>query len=112
MIVSVVIVVIVSMILKQIGACNCEQPAPEHAVAETAPAAETEPILQRKEMGCSAYGSTDEEKESSVRFSSQDLYDGKICVICYDQRRDCFFTPCGHCVTCCSCALRYNKLYV
>ena len=39
--------------------------------------------------------------------SSEDLYDGKLCVICYDEQRDCFFVPCGHCATCYVCAQRY-----
>ncbi|XP_057544997.1 E3 ubiquitin-protein ligase APD2 [Amaranthus tricolor] len=34
------------------------------------------------------------------------LYDAKICIICYDQQRNCFFVPCGHCATCFSCAQR------
>ncbi|XP_057964459.1 E3 ubiquitin-protein ligase APD3-like [Malania oleifera] len=37
---------------------------------------------------------------------SEDLYDGKLCVICYEQRRSCFFVPCGHSATCCQCAHR------
>ncbi|CAA0832820.1 RING/U-box superfamily protein [Striga hermonthica] len=41
--------------------------------------------------------------------SSEDLYDGKICVICYDDQRNCFFIPCGHCVTCHKCAHRIVK---
>lgn len=35
------------------------------------------------------------------------LYDAKICIVCYDQPRNCFFVPCGHCATCFSCAQRY-----
>lgn len=38
--------------------------------------------------------------------SSDDVYDGKICVICYDVLRNCFFVPCGHCATCHDCAIR------
>lgn len=36
----------------------------------------------------------------------EELYDAKICVICYDQSRNCFLVPCGHCATCHTCALR------
>uniref|UniRef100_A0A7C8ZDJ9 RING-type domain-containing protein n=1 Tax=Opuntia streptacantha TaxID=393608 RepID=A0A7C8ZDJ9_OPUST len=36
----------------------------------------------------------------------EELYDAKICVICYDQPRNCFLVPCGHCATCHDCALR------
>lgn len=38
--------------------------------------------------------------------SSEELYDGKICVICYDEERNCFYVPCGHCATCYVCAQR------
>ncbi|XP_062074243.1 E3 ubiquitin-protein ligase APD2-like [Humulus lupulus] len=37
---------------------------------------------------------------------SEELYDGKVCVICYDQSRNCFFVPCGHSATCYICAQR------
>lgn len=43
---------------------------------------------------------------NSSRFS-EELYDGKVCVICYDEERNCFFVPCGHCATCYVCAKRY-----
>lgn len=38
---------------------------------------------------------------------SEDLYDGKVCVICYDELRNCFLVPCGHCATCYACGQRY-----
>ncbi|XP_074585968.1 E3 ubiquitin-protein ligase APD2-like [Curcuma longa] len=104
-IITVVIVIIISILLKHLGALRPEQPRQEHQVAETEAETETDPIVPRKVMAC-AYGATEEEPESSVCCSSEDLYDGKICVICYDVRRNCFFTPCGHCVTCYSCAQR------
>ncbi|GER30942.1 RING/U-box superfamily protein [Striga asiatica] len=56
------------------------------------------------------YGTNDNnESGSNSCSSSQDLYDGKICVICYDDQRNCFFIPCGHCVTCHKCAHRIVK---
>ncbi|KAI3906619.1 hypothetical protein MKW98_009527 [Papaver atlanticum] len=30
----------------------------------------------------------------------------RLCVICFDAPRDCFFLPCGHCATCFSCGTR------
>ncbi|KAL8476991.1 hypothetical protein ACS0TY_029333 [Phlomoides rotata] len=57
-----------------------------------------------------SYGtSIDDDEESrngNCSSSSDDLYDGKICVICYDDQRTCFFIPCGHCITCFTCAKR------
>ncbi|XP_078180305.1 E3 ubiquitin-protein ligase APD2-like [Carex rostrata] len=68
---------------------------------------ETDPILARKEIAC-IYGTTEDtpESSSSICCSGEDLYDGKICVICYEGKRDCFFIPCGHSVTCFSCGQR------
>lgn len=93
---------IVYMILKSLGACDSEQTSQEQVeTTET----ETDPILSRKEISCT-YGTNSEEPESSLPCTSEDLYDGKICVICYDERRNCFFTPCGHNATCYTCAMR------
>lgn len=30
----------------------------------------------------------------------------RLCAICYDAPRDCFFLPCSHCVACYDCAMR------
>ncbi|KAJ6366796.1 hypothetical protein OIU77_003221 [Salix suchowensis] len=37
---------------------------------------------------------------------SEELYDRTVCVICYDEERNCFYVPCGHCATCYVCAQR------
>ncbi|KAG8384312.1 hypothetical protein BUALT_Bualt04G0105200 [Buddleja alternifolia] len=65
----------------------------------------------KEEVVFSTYGTSEEDLEackgSSTSSSSEDdLYDGQICVICYDDQRNCFFIPCGHCVTCYTCAKR------
>ena len=31
----------------------------------------------------------------------------RLCIICYDSPRDCFFLPCGHCAACFTCGTRY-----
>ncbi|KAL8044567.1 hypothetical protein ABFX02_08G053800 [Erythranthe guttata] len=69
----------------------------------------------------SSYGTSEEDLEScnnninnnskgscssSYSSSGDDLYDGTICAICYDEQRSCFFVPCGHCITCYTCANR------
>ncbi|CAA0841011.1 RING/U-box superfamily protein [Striga hermonthica] len=70
---------------------------------------------ERTFSSCSSYGTinnSDEEdllesgKLRNCSSSSEDLYDVKICVICYDHRRNCFFVPCGHCISCIPCAKR------
>ncbi|KAL3505089.1 hypothetical protein ACH5RR_034930 [Cinchona calisaya] len=98
-----VLVIIIFLMLKFLGACNeeideTEQPA-------TSVATETEPLLPEKVIGL-PYGTDEDDQESGTGSSSEDLYDGKICVICYDMPRNCFFVPCGHCATCQDCANR------
>ncbi|KAK8681639.1 hypothetical protein V6N13_054041 [Hibiscus sabdariffa] len=43
-------------------------------------------------------------EEDDETGSSEGLYDSKICIICYEDERSCFFVPCGHCATCYACA--------
>lgn len=52
-------------------------------------------------------GKDTEKGDIRSTISCDDLYDGKLCVICYDEQRDSFFIPCGHCATCNICAKRY-----
>ncbi|KAK6151243.1 hypothetical protein DH2020_016175 [Rehmannia glutinosa] len=68
-------------------------------------------LSAKEEVLFSYYGSitSEEDLESgkgSCSSSSEDLYDGEICVICYDDQRNCFFVPCGHCISCHNCADR------
>ncbi|XP_047954217.1 E3 ubiquitin-protein ligase RNF34-like isoform X2 [Salvia hispanica] len=59
------------------------------------------------------YGTNEDDTKSnsdkSCTSSSDDLYDGKICVLCYDDQRSCLFMPCGHFITCYTCAKRYGE---
>ncbi|XP_012068269.1 E3 ubiquitin-protein ligase APD1 isoform X2 [Jatropha curcas] len=101
------IIVIIFLVLKYLGACDSEttlvETAPSYQVSES----ETEPILPQKSVPFT-YGTNVEEDEEdrSSSSSSEDLYDAKLCVICYDEQRNCFFVPCGHCATCYDCAQR------
>ncbi|OIV96373.1 hypothetical protein TanjilG_09800 [Lupinus angustifolius] len=56
----------------------------------------------------SSYGTNEEDDEESEvsNSSSDELYDGKLCVICYDEQRNSFFVPCGHFATCYDCSQR------
>ncbi|KAG6767027.1 hypothetical protein POTOM_028206 [Populus tomentosa] len=82
-------------------------------------ASETDHLLPRKALSLLfSYGTCNKDLESgncstssggggdSKNSSSEELYDGKICVICYDEERNCFYVPCGHCATCYVCAQR------
>nr|XP_009777212.1 PREDICTED: uncharacterized protein LOC104226833 isoform X2 [Nicotiana sylvestris] len=101
--VGILAVIIICFILKSLGACDNESYVEETPV--TREITETDPMLPHKELG-SIYGTCEEESNSGKSSSSEDLYDGRICVICYDNTRNCFFVPCGHCATCQECAQR------
>lgn len=50
----------------------------------------------------------------SVIFPDDDLNDIEdpekyLCIICFDQQRNCFFDPCGHCATCYACSMKIAK---
>ncbi|KAK9124497.1 hypothetical protein Sjap_014099 [Stephania japonica] len=79
------------------------------------------PLLARKddELSCSgcSYDSVshdDEDLEEWLARASQTKPDKdaeitnpqSVCAICFDGPRDCFFLPCGHCVSCFSCGMR------
>lgn len=100
--------IVVSLMMKLMKDCDDE------AAIGQVTATETNPLIPKEETTSLAYGTCDEQDLesancSSSSSSSEDLYDAKICVVCYDHSRNCFFVPCGHCVTCYACAQRYFK---
>ncbi|KAF6137669.1 hypothetical protein GIB67_023603 [Kingdonia uniflora] len=95
------VVIVVSLALRYFGACSDGESSSEEIMPET----ENDPLLPEKEISVT-YGTGDKDAELGVCSSSEDLYDGKICVICFDLPRNCFIVPCGHCATCYECALR------
>ncbi|GAB2293819.1 hypothetical protein Dimus_028032 [Dionaea muscipula] len=112
------VVIIIYLILKYLGACDGESQTEDEVTrqqfaisvmpAERSEASETDPLMADKPIGF-RYGTgdlEDLESGSSNSGSSDELYDGKICVICFDHPRNCFFVPCGHCATCYDCAQR------
>lgn len=101
--IAVVILAVFYCFLKQLA----DDAGTEHEPIrrQDATARETEPILPRKEVFFS-YGATGEQPESSV-CPAEDSDSDKMCKICYDAPRSCFFIPCGHCFTCFTCARRY-----
>lgn len=89
--------------MKYLGTCDSEG---NMADTEARQVSETEPILPEKPVPFT-YGTNEkDEDDGSSSTSSEDLYDAKLCVICYDEQRNCFFVPCGHCATCYECAQR------
>lgn len=103
------IVVTIFLILKYLGACDGESSTVVERVEEEVN--ETYPIVPQKNMR-RTYGTNEEDEEDpgASSSSSEELYDEKLCIICYDEQRNSFFVPCGHCATCYDCAQRYiNK---
>lgn len=85
---------------------------------------ERAPLLSQKDDDLSSWGSSydsvsqdDEDLEDGMAADSLEgkpLKDGeynnnirRLCAICFDAPRDCFFLPCGHCVACFACGTRY-----
>lgn len=97
------LVVGIYLILYYLGACRNSE-----AVEEGRDEAATQPIVPVKEIPCT-YRTSEEDPTSSLNCLSGDLYDNKICAICYDEMRDCFLTPCGHSISCYMCAQRYTS---
>lgn len=107
--------IIVFLILKYLGACDGEgtmiDDTPVQEVREVREATETDPIMRVKPVPYT-YGTGEEEEDSGASSSSsEELYDAKLCVICYDEQRNSFFVPCGHCATCYECSQRYIDIY-
>ncbi|KAM4113145.1 hypothetical protein ACJW30_05G197000 [Castanea mollissima] len=99
------IVIVVFLILKYLGACEGENTIMDTEVTEVRQVTETDPIMPAKPIPYT-YGTGEEDDDSRDNSFSEEPYDAKLCVICYDEQRNCFFVPCGHCATCYDCAQR------
>lgn len=105
--------IFILLILKYLGVCDGESAM---SVADEAPPSvgevnERAPILTPSKQA--SYGTNEEDDvddSEGSSSSSEELYDAKLCVICYDEQRNCFFVPCGHCATCYDCAQRSQNL--
>ncbi|XP_024956035.1 E3 ubiquitin-protein ligase APD2 isoform X2 [Citrus sinensis] len=95
----------------------------QHGDVESARA----PLLSHKDDDLSSWGSsydsisTDEgnleEFLTASSLEGKSLRDGedsnntrRLCAICFDAPRDCFFLPCGHCVACFKCGTRIAEV--
>ncbi|XP_021274478.1 death-associated inhibitor of apoptosis 1-like [Herrania umbratica] len=100
-----VMVIVILLILKFMTDFSDDESAGQDV--RTATESETNPLCSEKTMPLT-YGTCEEDVETGSCSSGEDLYDGRICVICYDEQRNCFFVPCGHCATCYDCAQRIS----
>ncbi|KAM7510437.1 hypothetical protein LguiB_009312 [Lonicera macranthoides] len=106
----VVVTIVVSLIIKFLKDCDdrVHREAAE-VEQESETTTETNRLLPNlKDSNSGTYGTmeADDLESGNSSSSSDELYDGKICIICYDQHRNCFFVPCGHSATCYDCAQR------
>ncbi|KAG9440232.1 hypothetical protein H6P81_020397 [Aristolochia fimbriata] len=96
------LIILVSVLFKCLGVFHSVRGTDE--TAEPDIESEANPLMPEKEAPCQ-YGTMEDNPDSNLcGNSATDLYDGKICVICYDGGRNCFFVPCGHSATCYTCA--------
>ncbi|MBA0551732.1 hypothetical protein Golob_022602 [Gossypium lobatum] len=98
-----VMVLVVLLILKYLTELDNESDNLE--VTRSVTVSETDRLWPEKTEPMT-YGTCEDDVETGSCSSGEDLYDARICVICYDEQRNCFFVPCGHCATCYECALR------
>ncbi|KAH7514628.1 hypothetical protein FEM48_Zijuj11G0109500 [Ziziphus jujuba var. spinosa] len=89
---------------------------------------EREPLLSNKDDDLSSWGSSydsvSHDEDDLEEFLALGPHEGKslgdgensnntrrLCAICFDAPRDCFFLPCGHCVACFACGTRQIDLH-
>ncbi|XP_009616362.1 E3 ubiquitin-protein ligase APD1 [Nicotiana tabacum] len=101
-----VLLMVAALLIKLLGVCEGEM-ARNDAVRR-----ETDRLISKASASLS-YGTCDEDDLESGNCSrcssSEDLYDENICIVCFDEKRNCFFIPCGHCATCHACAKRITE---
>ena len=94
----------------------------DRAAVNEEPASQRAPLLSYKDDDLSSWGSSYDSlshDEEDLDFLTGASADGKstgdgetsnntrrLCAICFDAPRDCFFLPCGHCVACFACGTR------
>lgn len=98
--------IVIYLVLKFLGVSGGDdQIQNTNVVMEVPTQNESEPLINQLSYETNA----EDDEESRVSSSSSvELYDEKLCVICYDEKRNSFFVPCGHCATCFQCAQRYT----
>ncbi|TMW85649.1 hypothetical protein EJD97_022766 [Solanum chilense] len=95
-----VLLMVAALLIKLLGVCDGEIARNDETVRR-----ETDRLISKASASLT-YGTCDEDDLES---GNEDLYDENICIVCYDNKRNCFFIPCGHCATCLSCAERITE---
>ncbi|CAH9084070.1 unnamed protein product [Cuscuta europaea] len=106
--VLVILLMMAALVLKLIGYLDCEGGEGGSTESSRLLPKAAIPILY------GACGEEDEESGNCSRSNSsgeggEEFYGGKICAICYDHNRCCFFVPCGHFASCYECSKRISE---
>lgn len=99
---------------------NCCQHINNRPEAYRGTGSESAPLLSHKDddqsscASSSDFVSQDDEQvldmlEGQLKEGGADLSISRLCAICFDAPRDCFFLPCGHCVACLACGMRIKE---
>lgn len=80
----------------------------------TDPALETRAPLMVSQEDDDKVLKAEQSEACSIIFPDDELNDTEdpenlLCIICFDQQRNCFFDPCGHCATCYACSMKIAK---
>ncbi|AEE84865.1 RING/U-box superfamily protein [Arabidopsis thaliana] len=97
------IMTITYLVLKFLSECDMEDDTQRlPLVAEEEVTTDWTPPLINESLEVTGKGDVE-----TASFSSSDDVDySTLCVICFEERRNCFFVPCGHSATCRGCAQR------
>jgi len=109
------------LLLLALRLCNMFRPPGRDGYEAGEIESERTPLLSQKDDDSSSWGSSydsnSHEEEDLEKWLAVNCIEGKsvaegenlrrLCVICFDAPRDCFFLPCGHCAACFTCGTRY-----
>ncbi|KAJ6299523.1 hypothetical protein OIU76_020481 [Salix suchowensis] len=112
--------VMTALLLLALRLCNWCRPSGRDGYQAGEIQYERTPLISQKDDDSSSWGSSydsnSHEEEDLEKWLAVNCLEGKsvaegenlrrLCVICFDALRDCFFLPCGHCAACFTCGTR------
>ncbi|KAJ6315639.1 hypothetical protein OIU78_018997 [Salix suchowensis] len=112
--------VMTALLLLALRLCNWCRPSGRDGYQAGEIQSERTPLISQKDDDSSSWGSSydsnSHEEEDLEKWLAVNCLEGKsvaegenlrrLCVICFDALRDCFFLPCGHCAACFTCGTR------
>ncbi|KAF9665607.1 hypothetical protein SADUNF_Sadunf16G0140600 [Salix dunnii] len=112
--------VMTALLLLALRLCNWCRPSGRDGYQAGEIQSERTRLLAQKDDDSSSWGSSydsnSHEEEDLEKWLAVNCLEGKsvaegenlrrLCVICFDALRDCFFLPCGHCAACFTCGTR------